>query len=334
MTHTRRTFAAGAAATFASIGVVRSSAKAAQFAYKYASNVDVSHPLNVRMVEMWKAVKDETSGRLEVQNFPNNQLGGDTAMLTQLRSGALQFFTLDGGILESVVPVAAIQAVGFAFRNSADAFHAMDGPLGDYVRGEIKARGLWVFDKMWDNGMRDITSSKGAIRTADDLVNFKIRTPAGKLWVDLFKALGASPSPLNFNEVYTALQTHIFDGQENPPAILQTARLYEVQKYLSITNHMWSAWHFLGNMDAWNALPKDIQAVIERNSAKYALAQRRDVQLLNDTLIDKLHREGMAVTTADVSTFRGKLGAFYRQYHGVFGDTAWGLLERNSGKLG
>jgi tripartite ATP-independent transporter DctP family solute receptor len=334
MTHTRRTFAAGAAATFASIGVVRSRANAAQFAYKYASNVDVSHPLNVRMVEMWKAVKDETGGRLEVQNFPNNQLGGDTAMLTQLRSGALQFFTLDGGILESVVPVAAIQAVGFAFRNSADAFHAMDGPLGDYVRGEIKAKGLWVFDKMWDNGMRDITSSKGAIRTADDLVNFKIRTPAGKLWVDLFKALGASPSPLNFNEVYTALQTHIFDGQENPPAILQTARLYEVQKYLSITNHMWSAWHFLGNMDAWNALPKDIQGVIERNSAKYALAQRRDVQLLNDTLIDKLHREGMAVNTADVSTFRAKLGAFYRQYHGVFGDTAWGLLERNSGKLG
>lgn len=334
MTHTRRTFAAGAAATFASIGILRSRASAAQFSYKYASNVDVSHPLNVRMVEMWNAVKVETHGRLEVQNFPNNQLGGDTAMLTQLRSGALQFFTLDGGILESVVPVAAIQAVGFAFRNSADAFHAMDGPLGDYVRTEIKAKGIWVFDRMWDNGMRDITSSKGPIRTADDLVNFKIRTPAGKLWVDLFKALGASPSPLNFNEVYTALQTHIFDGQENPPAILQTARLYEVQKYLSITNHMWSAWHFLGNMEAWNALPSDIQAVVVRNSRKYALLQRDDVQLLNDTLIDKLRREGMALNQANVSTFRSKLGGFYRQYRGVFGDTAWNLLERNSGKLG
>jgi tripartite ATP-independent transporter DctP family solute receptor len=334
MTHTRRTFATGAAATFASIGIVRSNASAAQFAYKYASNIDVSHPLNVRMVEMWKAVKDETNGRLEVQNFPNNQLGGDTAMLTQLRSGALQFFTLDGGILQSVVPVAAIQAVGFAFPNSAGAFRAMDGALGDYVRSEIKAKGLWVFDRMWDNGMRDITSSKGPIRTADDLVNFKIRTPAGKLWVDLFKALGASPSPLNFNEVYTALQTHIFDGQENPPAILQTARLYEVQKYLSITNHMWSAFHLLGNMDAWNALPPDIQAVVTRNSRTYALMQRRDVQLLNDTLIDKLHREGMAVNSADVATFRAKLGGFYRQYHTEFGDTAWSLLERYSGKLG
>jgi TRAP-type transport system periplasmic protein len=334
MTHTRRTFAAGAAATFASIAVVRSRARAAQFAYKYASNVDVSHPLNVRMVEMWHDVREQTHGRLDVQNFPNNQLGGDTAMLTQLRSGALQFFTLDGGILQSVVPVAAIQGVGFAFKNSRDAFVAMDGALGDYVRNDIKAKGIWVFDKMWDNGMRDITSSRSPIKTADDLNDFKIRTPAGKLWVDLFKALGASPSPLNFNEVYTALQTHVFDGQENPPAIIQTARLYEVQKYLSITNHMWSAFHLLGNMDAWKALPSDIQAVVVKNSAKYALAQRGDVQLLNDTLIDKLRREGMAINTADVAGFRARLTDFYKTYRGVFGDTAWGLLEKTSGKLG
>lgn len=332
--HTRRTFAAGAAAAFASVGFVRSRAQAAQFTYKYASNVDVSHPLNVRMVELWNAVKAETNGRLEVQNFPNNQLGGDTSMLTQLRSGALQFFTLDGGILQSVVPVAAIQGVGFAFKNGQEAFRAFDGALGDYVRKEIKDKGIWVFDKMWDNGMRDMTSSKGPIRTADDLNNFKIRTPAGKLWVDLFKALGSSPTPINFSEVYTALQTHVVDGQENPPAIIQTARLFEVQKYLSITNHMWSAFHLLGNMDAWNALPHDIQAVVARNSAKYALLQRRDTQLLNDTLVDKLRREGMAVNTADVSGFRPRLTGFYKEYHQTFGDTAWNLLEQTSGKLG
>jgi tripartite ATP-independent transporter DctP family solute receptor len=331
---TRRSFTAGAAATFASIGALRSTAKAAEFNYKYGSNVDVSHPLNVRMTEMWRAVSAETKGRLQVQMFPNNALGGDTAMLTQLRSGALQFFTLDGGILQSVVPVAAIQGVGFAFKDAQQAFHAFDGPLGDYVRNEIKAKGIWVFDKMWDIGMRDITSSRGPIRSADDLTNFKIRTPPGKLWVDLFKAFGASPSPLNFSEVYTALQTKVFDGQENPPAIIQVARLFEVQKYLSITNHMWSAWHFLANMDAWKALPSDVQSVVTRNAAKYALLQRRDSQLLNDTLVDKLRREGMIVNTTDVSRFRTRLGDFYREYRGVFGDTAWNLLEQTSGKLG
>lgn len=330
----RRSFSAGAATTFASIALLRSPARAAEFSYKYADNVDVSHPLNVRMVQMWKAVKEETRGRLEVQIFPNNQLGGDTAMLTQLRSGALQFFTLDGGILQSVVPVAAIQGVGFAFKDDAEAFRAFDGALGDYVRKEIKAKGIWVFDRMWDIGMRDVTSSKGPIRTAEDLANFKIRTPPGKLWVDLFKAFGASPTAINFSEVYTALQTKVVDGQENPPAIIQVARLFEVQKYLSITNHMWSAWHLLANMQAWNALPKDIQAVVTRNAAKYAVLQRRDSQLLNETLVDKLRREGMIVNTADVSGFRPRLANFYKQYKAEFGETAWSLLEQTSGKLG
>ena len=332
----RRTFLTrtAAAASFASIGIVRAPAKAAEFSYKYASNVDVSHPLNVRMVQFWSEVKKETNGRLEVQNFPNNQLGGDTAMLSQLCSGALQFFTLDGGILQSVVPVAAIQGVGFAFKDAAQAFGAFDGALGDYVRREIKAKGIWVFDKMWDIGMRNVTSSKGPIRTADDLANFKIRTPPGKLWVDLFKALGASPTAINFSEVYTALQTKVVDGQENPPAVIQTARLFEVQKFLSITNHMWSAWHMLANLDAWNALPKDVQAIVARNAAKYALLERRDNQVLNETLVDKLRREGMVVNAADVSGFRPRLAGFYKQYRAEFGETAWGLLEQTSGKLG
>ncbi len=329
----RARFAGAAAATLASIAVIRTKAAAAQFDYKYASNLPVDHPLNVRMHEMWNAVKAETGGRLDVTVFPNNQLGGDTAMLTQLRSGALQFFTLDGGILQSIVPVAAIQGVGFAFKNSEAAFEAMDGPLGAYVRKEIEAKGLVVFEKMWENGMRQITSSTKPIRTADDLANFKIRTPPGRLWVDLFKSLGASPSPLNFSEVYTALQTHVFDGQENPFAIIDTAKLYEVQKYLSVTNHMWSAFWLLANDDAWKALPADIQATVTRNASKYALLQRRDTALRNAALADKLARRGMTVVTPDVPSFRRKLGDFYARWKGEFGDTAWSLLEARSGKL-
>jgi tripartite ATP-independent transporter DctP family solute receptor len=329
----RARFASAAAATLASIAVIRTKASAAQFEYKYASNLAVDHPLNVRMREMWTAVKAETGGRLEVTVFPNNQLGGDTAMLTQLRSGALQFFTLDGGILQSIVPVAAIQGVGFAFKNSAAAFDAMDGALGAYVRKEIEARGLVVFEKMWENGMRQITSSTKPIRNAGDLANFKIRTPPGRLWVDLFKSLGAAPSPLNFSEVYTALQTHVFDGQENPFAIVDTAKLYEVQKYLSVTNHMWSAFWLLGNDDAWKALPADIQATVTRNAAKYALLQRRDTALRNAALADKLARRGMTIVMADVPSFKGKLGDFYKRWKGEFGDAAWNLLEAASGKL-
>jgi TRAP-type transport system periplasmic protein len=196
----RRRFAAGTAAAFASIAAIRTPARAAQWTYRYASNLAVDHPLNVSMHQCWDSVRRETNGRLDVTSFPNSQLGGDTAVLTQLRSGAVQFFTLDGGILQGVVPVAAIQGIGFAFKDSADALRALDGPLGDYVRREINAKGLYVHPKMWENGMRQITSSSKPIHTADDLNGFTIRTPAGALWVDSFRSFGASPSAINFNE--------------------------------------------------------------------------------------------------------------------------------------
>ena len=332
---TRRRFLAGSAAALASVGFMRSPARAAAWNYRYASNLSVDHPLNVSMRQCWDAVRRETGGRLDVKIFPNSQLGGDTAVLTQLRSGAVQFFTLDGGILQGVVPVAAIQGIGFAFKDSADAFRALDGALGDYVRKAINAKGLYVHPKMWENGMRQITSSSKPIHSAEDLTNFTIRTPAGALWVDLFKSFGASPTAINFNETYTALQTKLVDGEENPYAIIDSAHLYEVQHYLSVTNHMWSAYHLLGNNDAWQALPADIRAIADRNLTKYALQQRRATAERNASLADQLARRGMVISQAETGSFRTRLQAsgFYRRWKTAFGPTAWDLLEAHSGKL-
>jgi tripartite ATP-independent transporter DctP family solute receptor len=332
---TRRHFATGAAAALASVAFISRPARAATWSYRYASNLTVDHPLNVSMRQCWDAVHRESDGRLDVKIFPNSQLGGDTAVLSQLRAGAVQFFTLDGGILQGVVPVAAIQGIGFAFKNSADAFRALDGALGDYVRKEITAKGLYVHPKMWENGMRQITASSKPIRSADDLAGFTIRTPAGALWVDLFKSLGASPTPINFNETYTALQTKVVDGEENPYAIVDSAHLYEVQRYLSVTNHMWSAYHFLGNTAAWMALPPDVRAIVERNLTTYALQQRVATAERNASLADQLARRGMKINTADTESFRARLqsSGFYRKWKTTFGQTAWDLLEANSGKL-
>ncbi|MBV9440923.1 MAG: TRAP transporter substrate-binding protein DctP, partial [Candidatus Eremiobacteraeota bacterium] len=135
----RTSFLASSAATFASVAIVRTPARAADFSGKAGTNQPPDHPLSVAMRDLWDEVRKETKGRIDVTVFPNNQLGGDTAMMQQLRSGALQVMTLDGGILEAVVPVAAIQSVGFAFRDSASAFRAFDGRLGAYVRNEIGA---------------------------------------------------------------------------------------------------------------------------------------------------------------------------------------------------
>jgi len=329
----RGPFIATSAATFASIPIVRPPAPAAQFNWKSGTNQVKDHPLSVAMIEMAEAVKKETNGRLEITVFPNNQLGGDTAMLPQLRSGALQMMTLDGGILASVVPSAEIQSVGFAFKDSADAIAAFDGALGAYVRADIESKGIHCFEKIWENGMRQITSSTHPIKNAADLANFKIRTPAAKMSLDLFRAFGASPTAINFAEVYTALQTRVVDGQENPFTNIYTAHLYEVQKYISLSSHMWGGYWLITNGDAWKALPADIQAIMTRNSATAAAKQRAAVFADNARLLAELRNKGMISNDVDRASLRAKLGEFYRARKAELGDKAWGLLEAHVGKL-
>ena len=330
----RGRFAAGSALALATIGLVPSRARAADFSFKFGTDTPVDHPSNVRGTQAFDAIRKETGGRVDIALFPNNQLGGATQMLTQVRSGALTFMLVDGVTLGSVVEAAAIQGVGFAFKNSQAAFAATDGDLGAYVRGEIEAKGMFAFRKVFLNGMRQVTASPRAIAGPDDLANFKIRTPPAKMSVDLFKSLGASPTPMNFNEVYTSLQTHVVDGQENPLAVIELAKLFEVQKYLSVTNHMWSGYWLVGNQDAWKSLPPDLQATVSKNFDAYADAQRKDTNALNTTLVDKLGAQGMVVNRPDPGPFRAKLVPYYQYWKGEFGATGWGTAREVLGKAG
>jgi tripartite ATP-independent transporter DctP family solute receptor len=331
---TRGAFISTSAATLASIAIIPKAALAAQFSYKAGTNQPVDHPLSVAMKDLWDTVRTESGGRLDVQTFPNNQLGGDTAMMQQLRAGALQFMTLDGGILQAVVPVAAIQGIGFAFKDSSQAFAAFDGKLGAYVRDQIAHAGIHAFDLIWENGMRNVTSSTRPIRNAADFSGFKIRTPEGSLYLDLFRSLGAAPTPINFSELYTSLQTHVVDGQENPLLNIEFARFFEVQKYLSMTAHMWSGYWLLANGDVWNGLPPDLQALVTKEARVTAEKQRAAVVKYNDTLAGKLRSQGMVINEVDRAGMRAKLGEFYKKWQGTFGDQAWSLLEQYAGKLG
>src|SRR6195952_5165779 len=162
MSFSRRTLlkTSAASAVMGSVGapfVAR--AQQAEFTYKYANNAPDTHPMNVRAREMAAAIKTETNGRFDLQIFPNNQLGSDTDMLSQIRSGGLEFFTLSGLILATLVPAASISGIGFAFPDYGTVWKAMGGGLGGYGRGEIAKANLVVMDKIWDNGFRQTTSS-------------------------------------------------------------------------------------------------------------------------------------------------------------------------------
>src|SRR5580700_8694409 len=266
----RRTFlhtSTAAATGVAAFGILTRRGEAAEFTWRYANNNVLAHPMNVRAREAVDKIREQSAGRMEIQIFPNSQLGGDTDMLSQLRTGAIQMFNLSGLILSTFVPLASINGIGFAFKDYDQVWSAMDGALGSFIRATVEKSGLYAFAKIWDNGYRQITSSSHAINSPDDLKGFKIRVPVSPLWTSMFKAFGASPASININEAYSAMQTKIVEGQENP---------------LALIDHMWDGFWTLANGRAWAALPADLREIVERNLNEAAVQERADLRALND----------------------------------------------------
>src|SRR3989442_2582345 len=304
MSFSRRTLlkASAASAVLGGVGApLVARAQTAEFTYKYANNLPDGHPMNARAKEMAAAIKAETKGRVDIQIFPNNQLGSDTDMLSQVRSGGVEFFTLSGLILSTLVPAAAITGIGFAFPDYDTVWKAMDGELGAHVRAQIAKANLVAMDKIWDNGFRQVTSSTRPIATADDLKGMKIRVPPSPLWTSMFKSFDAAPASINFSEVYSALQTKVVEGHENPLAIIATAKLYEVQKYCSLTNHMWDGFWFLANRKAWERLPEDVRTIVAKNINAAAIKEREDVAKLNAGLQQELAGKGLTFNQPNVT---------------------------------
>jgi tripartite ATP-independent transporter DctP family solute receptor len=336
LVHRRTLLASGVAgAALPLFGIRTRPARAADFSLKLANNSPVTHPQSVRQQEAIDRIKTATNGAVEIQLFPNNQLGSDTDMLSQLRTGAIDFFTLSGLILSTLVPPASINGVGFAFKDYDTVWKAMDGKLGGYVRGEIDKRGLTAFDRIWDNGFRQITSSTHPIRQPSDLKGFKIRVPVSPLWTSMFQALGASPISINFAEVYSALQTKIAEGQENPLSLIEIAKLYEVQKYVSMTSHMWDGFWLLANKRGFASLPADVQAIVMREFNASALEERADIARLNGSVVADLKTKGLAFEDVDKPAFREALkqAGFYAEWRKKYGEEAWGILESEVGTL-
>ena len=211
----------------------------------------------------------------------------------------------------------------------------MDGDLGAYVRAQIAKANLVAMEKIWDNGFRQMTTSTKPIVTPDDFRGMKMRVPPSPLWTSMFKAFGAAPTSINFNEVYSALQTQIVDGQENPLAIISTAKLYEVQKYCSLTNHMWDGFWFLANQprlgSAARRCARDRREEHQRGGAEGA---RRRGEAEREPAAGA-RRQGADLQSARAGAVPRQAAAagFYTEWKAKYGDEAWGLLEKSVGKL-
>jgi tripartite ATP-independent transporter DctP family solute receptor len=310
-------------------------ASAAEFTMKYGNDLPAAHPINTRAKEAAEAIKAATNGRLEIEIFPNSQLGSSTDMFSQVRSGAIDIFTI-GSPIVNAVPIAAIPSIAFAFPSFDQVWAAVDGDLGGHVRKAITAGiNLIPLEKMWDNGYRQITTSSKPINHPNDLKGMKLRVPVSPLFTSMFKALGTSPTAINFVEVYSALQTRLVDGQENPLALIDTAKFYEVQKFCSLTGHMWEGFWMVANRRSWERLPEDLRTTAQRLLNEGAVKQRADMVKLNATLESDLKGKGLTFNNVDKKPFQEALRAagFYAEWKQKFGDEAWAILEKYSGGL-
>ena len=337
MVRSRRSFIAGLVG--ASLSIWPRSARSQNFvARQYHPQPAASH-LHIYLTKLWDAVRAETGGRLDVTVYAQNNGVPivDPEILKLIQSGELEFFVLNGNILSQAHPSADIQGIPFAFTTSEQVTSLTDGELGALMRRELAGAGVYLipFGGM-ENGFKHITSVAKPIRDAADLEGFRMRTPGGKLFVEFYKALGAEPRIFGFNRLYQALAEHQVDGQENPLVIAEENKLYEVCRYLSLTNHQWAGYNMLASNAYWQRLPADIQDSVVRNARVYVSQQRAFVRAANGGLETTLRGRGMIVNTVDVESFRKRLmGAnFYRNWRQSIGEKAWALMEAEVGKVG
>jgi len=311
-------------------------AQAAPLKLKFGNDLPATHSVNVRLKEAIEAIGTETNGQVAISLFPNNQLGSDTDMMTQLRSGALELATMPGTVLSTLIPTASLTGVGFAFTSYDKVWAAMDGEVGKFIRGNVEKAGLVPFEAMWDNGFRQITSSTHPIKAPEDLANFKIRVPVVPLWVAMFSALGAAPVSIPLNEAYSALQTKIADGQENPLALIESAKFFEVQKFCSLTNHSWDGFWLLSSARIWKNVPQDTQKVMQKHFNAAAKKQRDDIVQANTEYQKNLATKGLTFNTTQADAFQAVLAktSFYKDAKAKFGDEAWSLLQKYAGNIG
>jgi tripartite ATP-independent transporter DctP family solute receptor len=333
---TRRDLLKSASAASAATLLGGPAGAAAEFEFKLGANTPDSHPLTLRLIEAARAIGAQSSGRLNITVFPNSQLGGDPEMLSQLRAGGIELLAAPSLTLSTLVPLSGLPSVGFAFRSYDQAWAAMDGGVGDVVRDAIGKAGIVPMKKIWDNGFRQITSSSSRqLNGVEDLKGFKVRVPVTALLTSLFSGLGALPSSISYSELYSALQTHIVEGQENPLAQVATGKLYEVQKHCALSNHCWSGYWIVGNRRALAGLPADLLEIVNSQFDAFAIKERADLLDMDRSLQAELTGKGMIFNTPDPVQFRAALvkAGFYTQWQKTYGAEAWAQLEKYTGGL-
>jgi TRAP-type transport system periplasmic protein len=303
MDHTRRRVTWSLAAIGLMLLIPLSSAQS-QIKLTLATNAEPTNPKGMGASKFAELVGAKSNGRIAVNIAGSEQLGNENTNMAAVRTGSLDLGALGQGALLSVVPEVAAIGLPFLFANLPDAWAALDGPIGQRLAKTLEAKNL-VFLAWWCNGIRQTTNNKRPILTPDDFKGVKIRTPLDASTVDMFSAMGAVPQQISWGEVYLALRTGVVDGQENPLANIYAAKLYEVQKYLTFTNHKYEVTALIMSTAAWGRLSEGDRKLFREASAETTVYQRKVMAALEENLVGEFKKmPSIQMNTVDTAPFR------------------------------
>lgn len=324
----RKAIAAIAVALIVLMGITSGSALGAdKIIMRIATGTAPDHPENVGANKFKELVEKRSNGRVEVQVHPAGQLGSQRDFVEALRSGTLEITMVTLGFFSAYDPLLNIFELPYLFRDRDHAYRVVDGPIGVQIRDRVNKKGVYVL-AFWEAGLRYVTNNVRPIYKPDDLKGLKIRVPESKISIDGFKTFGANPAPLPFTELYMALKQGVFDGQENPPSNIYRSKLYESQKYLSLTGHQFLIHMFMYSGVLWDQLPADIKQILQESAVEAGKFQR-DYTWQEDTkLVGALKDAGMQVNEVDKQAFIEKAKPLYAEYAKLYGNDATKFIEQ------
>jgi tripartite ATP-independent transporter DctP family solute receptor len=272
-------------------------------------------------------VARETERRVNIQVYPGGQLGNEREVVEGLQIGTLQAGVIGCGSFQPVEPKMGIVELPYAWPTREKAFAAFDGELGDALEKLLLNKNI-VMLSWWENGYRHVTNNKRPINKPEDLKGLKIRVTPDKVRLDTFAALGAEPAPLAFGELYSALQQGVFDAQENPLSIIFGSSFFEVQKYLSLTGHVWSAACLSFSQPVWERIGPEDQKIVQAAADKWRDEQRKMITESDSDFLKKLEEKGMAINKVDTSPFVAAVQPVWKSQEAVYGPELLSLLNK------
>ncbi|WP_298012189.1 TRAP transporter substrate-binding protein [uncultured Castellaniella sp.] len=270
-----------------------------------------------------------SGGKMKVRAIGAAALGSDIQMQQALIGGAQEMMVGSTATLVGITPEMALWDTPFLFNSGAEADQVLDGKTGQQIMDKLGDKGL-VGLVYWENGFRNLTNSKKPVQSAEDFKGLKLRVMQNNVFLDTFQRLGANAVPLPFSELFTALETKTVDGQENPYNTILSSKFYEVQKYLSVTNHVYSPWIVTASKKWWDGLSADERGILMQAAKVSRDFERKDTRAEADKALAQLKADGMQVNTVSadqVQQMRGTIAPVNEQIKQAVGPELWQAVQ-------